>query len=124
MKKKKLFKMAIIFLTIFLLLIFIQSCVMADDLGLADDLSKYAQRSTTEPTKFVTKVNNILGVVQVIGSLCSVICLIVLGVKYMMGSLEEKAQYKKSLLPYFIGAIMVLGISNVLKIIYQIATNL
>ena len=75
-------------------------------------------------TKFETKVNNIFGVIQTIGSLCSIICLFVLGIKYMMGSIEEKANYKKTLMPYTIGAIMVLGISNVVKLIYEIAIGL
>ena len=69
-------------------------------------------------------VGTILGVVQTVGSVISIICLIVLGIKYMMGSVEEKANYKKTLLPYVLGAIMVLGISNFINVIYKIATGL
>ena len=42
----------------------------------------------------------------------------------MTGSIEEKAQYKKTLMPYFIGAMMVFGISNFLVVIYNVAIAL
>ena len=35
----------------------------------------------------------------------------------MAGSIEEKAQYKETLGPYFIGAVLVFGIITVLKIV-------
>lgn len=91
----------------------------SDTLG---DLSEYAQTQEVS-SRFSDMVGVILGVVQTIGSLLAVICLIVLGVKYMMGSVEEKAEYKKTLMPYLLGAIMVFGISNLLKIVYEIATS-
>lgn len=75
-------------------------------------------------TKFLTKANVIIGVIQTVGSIVSVICLIVLGVKYMMGSVEEKAEYKKTLMPYMLGALMVFGISNILGIVYTIGISL
>ena len=36
--------------------------------------------------------NSIVGVLQVVGIVLSVIVLIILGIKYMMGSAEEKAE--------------------------------
>ena len=42
----------------------------------------------------------------------------------MMGSVEEKAEYKKTLLPYVIGASMVFAASSLVSIIYNIAINL
>ena len=66
----------------------------------------------------------IVGPIRVIGSFVSVLALIIIGVKYMFGSVEEKAQYKKTLLPYFWGAIMVFGITNIVSIIYDIAVSI
>ena len=51
--------------------------------------------------------NRIFGIVQVVGVVIAVVILVVLGIKYMMGSAEEKAEYKKTLLPYIIGAILI-----------------
>ena len=63
----------------------------------------------------------ILGIVSMAASVLAVIVLIVLGVKYMMGSAEEKAEYKKTLLPYFIGAIFVFGTGAITTIIFNMA---
>lgn len=65
--------------------------------------------------------NNILGIVSTAASVLAVIILIVLGIKYMMGSAEEKAEYKKTLLPYFIGAFFVFGASFIATIIFNMA---
>ncbi len=51
--------------------------------------------------------NKIIGILKVIGSIAAVIILMVLGFKYMMGSAEDKADYKKSMIPYLIGAVCI-----------------
>lgn len=62
---------------------------------------------------------SIINVVATIGSAAAIITLIILGIKYMMGSAEEKAEYKKTLLPYIIGAAMVFGASVFVGVIYN-----
>ena len=59
-------------------------------------------------------------ILSIMGSALSIICMIILGVKYMTGSVEEKAEYKKTLLPYIIGAVFVFGASTVAAIVYSI----
>ncbi len=68
--------------------------------------------------------NKIIQIVSVIGSIASVIVLVVLGIKYMMGSAEEKAEYKKTLLPYIIGAALVFAASSIAGIVFNFATSL
>ena len=65
--------------------------------------------------------NIIIGIIRTVGSIASVGVLIVLGIKYMAASLEERAQYKKSMIPYVVGAVLVFGITNLLAIIIDIA---
>ena len=64
-------------------------------------------------SKLLTIGNKIIGPIQLIGSLVSVIALIIIGIKYMLGSVEEKAQYKETLGPYFLGAVFVFGINDI-----------
>ena len=66
----------------------------------------------------------IVGLIRVTGTILSVGILIVLGIKYMMGSAEEKAEYKKTLFPYFIGAVLIFAASNLATVIYLWASNL
>jgi type IV secretory pathway VirB2 component (pilin) len=51
--------------------------------------------------------NQIIGILRIVGSIAAVIILMVLGFKYMMGSAEDKADYKKSMIPYLVGAICI-----------------
>lgn len=68
--------------------------------------------------------NKVIGIVQAVGSIASVIVLICIGIKYMMGSVEEKAEYKNTLIYYVIGAVLVFAISNITAIIYNFAITL
>lgn len=80
--------------------------------------------SNTENTQITTIAGKILGVIQIFGTITSVITLIILGIKYMCGSIEEKAQYRKSMAPYFIGCILIFATVNIASFIYGIATNI
>ena len=64
--------------------------------------------------------NSIIGIIQIVGSFTSVIVLIIIGIRYMMGSVEERAEYKKAMTPYIIGAVMVFAITNILSIVVGI----
>ena len=68
--------------------------------------------------------NTITGILQVVGIVISVIILMVLGIKYMMGSAEEKAEYKKTFIPFIIGAVLLFGASIFAKAIYNFAADL
>lgn len=66
----------------------------------------------------------IIGVVRTVGVLVAVVILLILGIKYMMGSAEEKADYKKSMIPYIVGAILVFAASTIAGIVYDMAIAL
>lgn len=68
--------------------------------------------------------NKAITIVTTIGIVLSVIFLIILGLKYMLGSVEEKAEYKKSLMPYIIGCIFVFAASTIATVFYNVMTNL
>lgn len=61
--------------------------------------------------------STIFTVITNVGIILAVIVIAILGVKYMMGSTEEKAEYKKSMMPYIIGAVLVFGASAIGKIV-------
>ena len=67
--------------------------------------------------------NDIVRVISTIGVVVSVIVLVVLGIKYMMGSAEEKAEYKKTLMPYIIGAGLVFAASAIATVVYNFASS-
>ena len=66
----------------------------------------------------------ILSALQVIGFIAGAVILVVLGLKYMMGSLEEKAEYKKTMIPYLVGAIIVIAAPTLAKGIFSMIQSL
>ncbi len=68
--------------------------------------------------------NVIIGGFQAIGSIVSVLALVIIGIKYMMGSVEEKAEYKTKMIYYIIGAILVFAISNISAMLYNFASTI
>ena len=52
----------------------------------------------------VSVFNNIIGIVQVIGTGIAVIMLLVIAIKYLVAAPSEKADIKKSAIPYAIAA--------------------
>ena len=41
-----------------------------------------------------------------------------IGIKYMLGSVEEKAKHKQTLMPYLIGAVLVFSETTIPQILY------
>ena len=68
--------------------------------------------------------NSIIGIIRLLASAISVIMLLVIGIKYMMGSVEEKANYKKTMLPYVIGAVIVFIAPYIAQGIYDISKSI
>lgn len=92
----------------------------SDKVG-AQDIKPEDYKPTKEGgDEFISMGNKVIGVLQQIGSMVSVITLVALGIKYMVGSIEEKAEYKSTMLPYCIGAVLVFSTVNVLAIISKI----
>ncbi len=90
------------------------------DLG---DLNEY-KKTQTESSKLKSKVGVLLGWLQIIGTILSVIILTALGIKYMAGSVEEKAEYKKSLMPYIIGVAILFAGTFLPQLIYGIVKQI
>lgn len=90
--------------------------------------------AATDPSQFkgtetdvdgITNIGNqIITILSTVGSIASVIVLIILGLKYMMGSAEEKAEYKKTLMPYVIGAALVFAASAIAGIVFSFTQGL
>ena len=75
-------------------------------------------------TNDLTKVgNNIVTIIQVVGIVIAVIVLLIIGIKYMMGSASEKAEYKKTMIPYIVGAVLIFAGTSLVRVIYSLSTS-
>lgn len=68
--------------------------------------------------------NQIIGIITTVGVVVAVVILLVLGIKYMMGSASEKAEYKKTMIPYLVGAILIFGASAITKVVVGLASGI
>ena len=69
-------------------------------------------------TNDLTKVgNNIVTIIQVVGIVIAVIVLLV------MGSASEKAEYKKTMIPYIVGAVLIFAGTSLVRVIYSLSTS-
>mgnify|MGYP006986358290 FL=1 len=119
--KKKVKIFSIIMLIIITLSSFIGTFTYAQEVI---DPNKYNPGNTgTAPAEMTNVINAIITVIQTIGIILSVIVIGILGVKYMTGSVEERADYKKSLIPYLIGTVLLTTVATVVRIINDLTTQ-
>ena len=85
-----------------------------------DDYKPENQQTANNATELKIIGQHIMAIIMPVAVITSVIVFVILGIKYMAGSVEERAGYKKSLVPYLIGAVLVFGITSILTIIVNI----
>ena len=66
----------------------------------------------------------ILNAITVTGVVIAVITVMFLGIKYMVGSVEEKAEYKKTMMPILVGMILLFCTSTIVSIIWNVTTSI
>lgn len=116
MKKEHVFKILVFFLIAITVLINISNAM--------DVSSLTGDTSQAHVGGLKSIGGTIIKMVSTVGSILSIIVLVVLGIKYMIGSVEEKAEYKKTFLPFVIGAALIFAASNIANVIYDVAIKL
>ena len=73
------------------------------------------------------KVGNIigyaLGTIKVVGICIAVVILTIIGLKYILSSLEEKAAYKENMIPYIAGCFLLACATTIPSIVYDIVNK-
>lgn len=62
----------------------------------------------------------VLKVLRNIAAIVSVVALSIIGIRYMVGSVEQKAEYKQTMIPVIIGCMLIGGLSAILTLIQSI----
>ena len=81
-----------------------------------------AEESDVDTGDMTTVAGNIVNIITWVGIIVAIIVLLVLGIKYMMGSAAEKAEYKKTMIPYLVGAVLIFGASAIAKAVVKMTT--
>ena len=67
--------------------------------------------------------SSIYNILLICGVIIAVLICSIMGIKFMIGSVEEKAEIKAALVPFAIGCIVVFGAFGIWKIVVTIGNN-
>ncbi len=89
-----------------------------------DDLDDYKPSGNIQEREKLQEIGAvIISALRIVGVVVAVITLSVLGFKYMAGGTAEKAEYKKTMIPFLIGAGMLLIGTQLVGILYDIISK-
>ena len=79
-------------------------------------------KGTTAPSETSIRdiINNIYNILFPLGVVTTVIVGGILGIKFMIASVEDKAKIKESLVPYIVGCVVIYGAFGIWKICIEI----
>ena len=109
-------KKVVLILIITFLLVNVFNVVFA----ITPDDYKPSAVTTDDAVDVVGKAGVILAAIRNISVIVSVIALMIIGLKYMFGSVEEKANYKATLVPYVIGFVLAISGTTLVSFIYNV----
>lgn len=129
MKIKQRFVMILLFI-ILVNSIGVKPCYALDNLGglIANPdifISKGNKQDTIMNKENVRAVSDsIYNILLIIATVLAVGIISILGIKYMIGSAEGKAEVKDSLIPFIVGCIVVFGSFTIWKVVILMTNNL
>ena len=118
---KKQVKIISVLLIVVMALTMVSTSVFATDMSTI--IKDMANGSGKQPTEVVNLGKTIVTIMQTVGIVVAVVVLLVIGIKYMIGSAEEKAEYKKTMIPYIIGAILLFASTTIVGVVYNLANS-
>lgn len=107
-------------LIISIALVIIISFILVNNVFATVDPSEYEPNPEIRGSMFIAKSKAVLGWIQYLGIIISILALAIIGVKYMFSSVEGKAEYKKTMIPYIVGCFMLMGISVIIALIENV----
>ncbi len=115
---KNIKKIMFISAIMLLLIIIMSTTVFAGeiDMGALSNIS-----NPTGVTSLTNMSGKILNVIYTVAVVASVAMMLVIGIKYITSSPEQKGSLKARAVPYLIGAFLVFGAANILRFISTMA---
>lgn len=123
MKKKMIFITLILLL---ILLIPIQGHCAGTDPNIETiiDGLKDVKNGDTSSNSITQGINTIFSLIRYVGTGLSVITVMLLGIRYMSSSIEEKAEIKKKAVPIVIGCALLFATVNIMGIIIDVVNSI
>lgn len=68
-------------------------------------------------------IGNVLANIKVVGICISVVMLTIIGLKYIISSVDEKATYKENMTPYIVGCFLLASATTIPSIVYDLVNK-
>lgn len=98
-----------------------QVCLATVYDGIITGIDKSAQGEAAELGSLKTTAAKIIKVLRNISAIVAVLVITILGIKYMIGSTEERAEYKKSFIPLIVGIVVVVAAASIASALFSVA---
>jgi len=76
------------------------------------------KKTVAGQTELNTISNTIISWLWVISIIVTIVVIMVIGLKYIIGSTQEKAEYKKSLIPLVVGSLLIVSATTIVKVLF------
>ena len=108
-----------------ILLVTLTNFVYADDprnMSTLISSMKDAGTMANTDSRIGNVINNVIGLLQMVGSGIALIVITLLGMKYILASPSEKADVKKAIMPIIIGCVLLFGAVNLMAAVANFAS--
>lgn len=109
-------------LTIMLLFAVAQPVVFAADVSTITN-SVAANSNTIDPSGATSIAQRITSWIWIISIIVAVVVVMYTGLKFIVGSTQEKAEYKKSLIPIVIGVALLVFATTIINVLFSLGGN-
>ena len=118
-----------IFVTLMTILFILSFCISVN--ATDDKVLQIVNQSKVDPSGEIqgasaifTLGNKILTILEFIGGGVAVIATLLLAIRYMYSSPDDKAEIKRKLIPYIIGGVLIFGVTNLIGLVAQFVGDL
>ena len=99
-----------------------QVCLATDFGGIIDDVDNRGKGEAGNMDGVKDVAGNVIKLIRNVAAIAAVVIISILGIKYMIGSTEERAEYKKSFIPLIVGIVVVLAASSIASLIFSMGS--
>ena len=114
-KTLKIFMIAL--MAVMLLFVTVQPTVALAD-SVTDITNGIKADGTGDSSEIKTTAKTITNLIWILSIVISVIVLMIIGVKYIIGGVQEKAEYKKSLIPVVVGIVVIVSATTIVNFLF------
>lgn len=119
----KTIKILSIILMVSIMVLFLSTNVFAVE-GIMGQLNPDYKVEGEGANQLTSVGKQIINIISIVAIVISVIVLLIIGIKYMMGSASEKAEYKKTMIPYLVGAVIIFGAGAIAQVVVNLAASI